>query len=175
MAESLSTLSTISFAVAGICLVLAIIFWFFFKIPIVIGDLSGRTARKSIAKMRAVNEKTGAKSYKESKNNAARGKLIGTMPDSDKLAKKNVVDDGQRPETGLLAENRTEEVGTEETGVLLDEATGILESEATGLLIDENATESLVKLTQTYRKRAGGMKLTMLEEVMLIHTNEVIE
>ena len=70
MAQTLQTLSIISFAVAGVCLVLAVFFWFFFKIPIVIGDLSGRTARKSIAKMRAANEKSGAKSYKESKTNA---------------------------------------------------------------------------------------------------------
>lgn len=174
MAETLSTLSTISFAVAGVSLALAIFFWFFFKIPTVIGDLSGRTARKSIAKMRAANEKTGAKSYKESKTNAARGKLTGTMPDSEKLSKKKILDDDQRPETGLLAENRADGVNTEETGIL-DEATGILDSEATGLLVDENATEPLVTPTQTYSKRTGGMKLTMLEEVMLIHTNEVIE
>lgn len=175
MAETLSTLSTISFAVAGVSLTLAIFFWFFFKIPTVIGDLSGRTARKSIAKMRAANEKTGAKSYKESKTNAARGKLTGTMPDSEKLSKKKLADDEQRPETGLLAENRADGVDTEETGLLLEEATGILESEATGLLVDENATEPLVTPTQTYSKRTGGMKLTMLEEVILIHTDEVIE
>lgn len=35
-----------------------------FKIPIVIGDLSGRTAKKSIERMRLNNEKTGNKSYK---------------------------------------------------------------------------------------------------------------
>lgn len=175
MAETLSTLSTISFAVAGVCLAIAIFLWFYFKIPTVIGDLSGRTARKSIAKMRAANEKTGAKTYKESRTNAARGKLTGTMPDSEKLLKKNVVDNDQRPETGLLAENRAEGIETEATGVLVDEATGILDAEATGLLIDENATEPLITSTQSYTKRSGGMKMNMLEEVMLIHTNEVIE
>lgn len=80
MAETLQLLSIISFAVAAVCLVLAVFLWFFFRIPDVIGDLSGRTARKSIAKMRAANEKSGSKSYKESKANAERGKLTGTMP-----------------------------------------------------------------------------------------------
>ena len=108
MAQTLQTLSIISFAVAGVCLVLAIFFWFFFKIPTVIGDLSGRTARKSIAKMRAANEKTGAKSYKESKTNAERGKLTGTMPDSGKLKKKITASDDGKPETGLLAENKAD-------------------------------------------------------------------
>ena len=80
MAQTLQTLSVISFVIAGACLVLAVFFWLFFKIPTVIGDLSGRTAKKSIAKMRAANEKTGTKSYKESRINAERGKLTGTIP-----------------------------------------------------------------------------------------------
>lgn len=173
MAQTLQTLSIISFAVAGVCLVLAIFFWFFFKIPTVIGDLSGRTARKSIAKMRAANEKTGAKSYKESKTNAERGKLTGTMPDSGKLKKKKDVTDDGKPETGLLAENKADGLESEATGVL-DEATGILESETTGLLIDENATAPLDTPAHQHPARTGGKKLEMVEEVMLVHTDEVI-
>lgn len=166
MAQTLQTLSIISFAVAGVCLVLAIFFWFFFKIPTVIGDLSGRTARKSIAKMRAANEKTGAKSYKESKTNAERGKLTGTMPDSDKLKKKKDVPDDGKPETGLLADNMAEELDSE--------ATGILGSETTGLLIDENATAPLDSPVHKQVPRTGGKKLEIIEEVMIIHTDEVI-
>ena len=172
MAQTLQTLSIISFAVAGVCLVLAIFFWFFFKIPTVIGDLSGRNARKSIAKMRAANEKSGVKAYKESKTNAERGKLTGTMPaDSGKL-KKTVTNDG-KPETGLLAENMAEGLEFEATGVL-DEATGILGSETTGLLIDENATAPLDTPVNKHPVRSGGKKLEMIEEVMLVHTDEVI-
>ena len=166
MAQTLQTLSIISFAVAGVCLVLAIFFWFFFKIPTVIGDLSGRTARKSIAKMRAANEKTGAKSYKESKTNAERGKLTGTMPDSDKLDKKNEVPDDDKPETGLLADNKADGLDSEETGVL--------ESETTGLLIDENATAPLDVPSHNPIVRTGGKKLEIIEEVILVHTEEVI-
>ena len=166
MAQTLQTLSIISFAVAGVCLVLAIFFWFFFKIPTVIGDLSGRTARKSIAKMRAANEKTGAKSYKESKTNAERGKLTGTMPDSGKLKKKTTASDDGKPETGLLAENKAD--GLE------SEATGVLESETTGLLIDENATAPLDVPSHNPIVRTGGKKLEIIEEVILVHTEEVI-
>lgn len=174
MAQTLQTLSIISFAVAGVCLVLAVFFWFFFKIPMVIGDLSGRTARKSIAKMRAANEKTGAKAYKESKTNAERGKLTGTMPNMGKPKKKKEVSDNGKPETGLLAENKADGLESEATGVL-DEATGILESDTTGLLIDENATASLDTPAQKHTARTGGKKIEMIEEVMLIHTDEVIE
>lgn len=166
MAQTLQILSIISFAVAGVCLVLAIFFWFFFKIPTVIGDLSGRTARKSIAKMRAANEKTGAKSYKESKTNAERGKLTDTMPGSDKLKKKKTVSDEEKPETGLLADNMAEGIDSE--------ATGILESETTGLLIDDDATAPLGSPAHKPIEHTGGKKLVMIEEVMLIHTEEVI-
>ena len=151
MAQTLQTLSIISFAVAGLCLVLAVFFWFFFKIPSVIGDLSGRTARKSIAKMRAANEKTGVKSYKESKTNAERGKLTGTMPDSGKLNKKNPTPINGQPETGLLSDNKAEG------------------------LVDENATAPLDTPTQRAVVRTGGKKIEILEEIMFIHTEEVIE
>lgn len=173
MVQTLQTLSIISFTIAGICLVLAVFFWFFFKIPTVIGDLSGRTARKSIAKMRAANEKTGAKSYKESKTNAERGKLTGTMPDSGKLKKKKEVPDDGKPETGLLAENKADGLESEATGVL-GAATGNLESETTGLLIDENATAPLDTPAHKPPVRTGGKKIEIIEEVMFIHTDEVI-
>lgn len=166
MAETLSLLSIISFAVAGVCFVLAIFFWFFFKIPTVIGDLSGRTAKRSIAKMRAANEKTGVKSYKESKSNAERGKLTGTMQHSKKLKQEQDPSD-DRPDTGLLNDNRADDDSSE--------ATGMLESETTGLLVDEDATAPLNNpVTHKPTKREGGVKLEMIEEIMLIHTDEVI-
>lgn len=170
MAQTLQLLSIISFAVAGACLVLAVFFWFFFKIPNVIGDLSGRTARKSIARMRAANEKTGSKSYKASKTNAERGKLTGTMPGIGKAKKSD-----KNPETGLLTENKADGSDTEATGILDDEATGILGSETTGLLVDENATAPLDADNPITPARTGGKKLEMIEEVMLVHTDEVIE
>lgn len=167
MAETLSILSIISFAVAGASFVLAAFFWFFFKIPTVIGDLSGRTARKSIAKIRAANEKTGAKTYKESKTNAERGKLTGNIPESAKLNKKESHTNSDKPETGLLAANKAGSINSEETGML--------DSEATGLLIDEEATAALDTAAPPAAKRTGGKALKLMEEVMLIHTDEVIQ
>lgn len=164
MAETLQLLSIISFAVAAACLVLAIFLWFFFKIPNVIGDLSGRTARKSIARMRAANEKSGSKSYKESKANAERGKLTGTMPGIQKKKTDGLNDN--KPETGLLNDNKAEGVESE--------TTSMLESETTGLLVDDEATAPLNAPVQKPRVKVGGKKLKMLEEVILIHTDEVI-
>lgn len=159
MAQTLQTLSIISFAVAGVCLVLAVFFWFFFKIPTVIGDLSGRTARKSIAKMRAANEKTGVKSYKESRTNAERGKLTGAIPNSGNLAKKDNISNNGKPETGLLLENMATDMGT---------------GEATGLLIDEQATAPLDTPVSSQPVRTSAKKLEMLDEVICVHTDEAI-
>lgn len=166
MAHTLQILSVIFFAVAGACLVLAVFFWFFFKIPTVIGDLSGKTARKSIAKMRAANEKTGTKYYKTSKINAERGKLTGTIPDIDKKREVN-----KNPETAILAENKADGLNSETTQILDNDETDILDNEATGLLVDEDSTA----LPGTAaRAGTGGKSLELIEEVMIIHTNEVI-
>ena len=97
MADILNTVSVIFFIAAGVFAVLAIALWFLFKIPIVIGDLSGRTAKKSIERMRLNNEKTGNKSYKTSKSNLERGKLTGTMEGMKQSDEANA-------ETGLLNE-----------------------------------------------------------------------
>lgn len=163
MAETLSTLSIVAFAVAGVSLVLAIVLFIYFKIPTVIGDLSGRNAKKSIARMRSSNEKSGSKSYRASETNAARGKLTSTMPgigDQQKVKKTEgkTTAQEQMPETGLLAENKAS-----------------LKEESTVLLDDTEETALLAETPKEPAKRVGGVKLALLEEVILIHTDEVIE
>lgn len=171
-AEILSLVSLISYIVAGVCLALAVFFWFFFKIPVIIGDLSGRTAKKSIEKMRQSNERSGHKVYRSSATNAARGKTTDTMPSSEKLKKttaevaKPAASTDVQPETGVLNENKAEVVYGEETAALDVE-------EATTLLVSAEETTAL-NVENIPAKRAGGKKLTMINEVMLISTDEVI-
>lgn len=192
-AEILSLISTISFVVAGISAALAIFFWISFNIPSVIGDLSGRTARKSIARMRATNERAGGKGYRPSATNAGRGKLTDTMGHSKKLgaAKKAEPKPGAklpetgRPETGLLDQNKAAAALTPQTDLLADaEATApladenatapLVDEDATAPLIDEDATAPLIDQSYVPVRPAGGKRLQMLDEVILIHTNEVI-
>lgn len=163
MAETLTTLSVVSLIVAALCAILAAVLFIVFKIPTVIGDLSGRTARKSIARMRSNNEKSGVKSYRTSSANAARGKLTSTMHgiDKQKSSKKDVAkasEFGQMPETGLLAENK-----------------GAATEESTALLITPDETDILTETLQPPASRGKGIELNMLEEVMLVHTDEVIQ
>lgn len=165
MAETLKFLSIISFTVSGVCMAFAVFFWIFFKIPDVVGDLSGRNARKSIAKMRTANEKTGLKFYRESKTNAERGKLTEKIL-QEKPKRKNVNLEPIRPETGILATNKADKFESEETY--------ILRSEETGLLMDGEAVTSPLN-SRVYRQRMTSKKLKIIEEVMIVHTKEVIE
>ena len=126
MADTLSLISLISFIVAGACLGLAVIFWFAFGIPKVIGDLTGRTARKSIAGMRARNEAAGSRIFRRSDVNAGQGGFVATVSGPAQT---------QLQETEPL----------------------------TGAITEEIETEVLSK------------QLIMLEEIVLIHTDEVIE
>ena len=170
LAEILSLISLISYIVSGVCLVLAVFFFIKFNIPAVIGDLSGRTARKSIARLRASNEKAGGQGYKPSAANVNRGKLTDTMHHAEKpaaTAKGKTEASDQRPETGLLAENKATAVPVQQTALLEDE-------DATGLLIDDDATAPLHEEPVQKARRTGGKKLVMLDDVMLIHTDEVL-
>lgn len=162
MAETLQSLSVISLAAAAVCFVLSVFLWFLFKIPHVIGDLSGRTARKSIARIRMANEQSGSKSYKAGRQNVLRGKLTDTMVGGKKKKKGPLYD--KDTETGLLGENQTEETGA---------ATTVgLQSETTGLLVETEATVKLDTKAPKPKRGTGGKKLKLLEEVILIHTDE---
>lgn len=167
MAETLSMISNISFVAAGICLIVAITFFIRFKIPSVIGDLSGRNARKSIEQMRKFNEKSGSKSYKPSKSNVERGKLTETMQGLGAGEKENGNQNGSYSETSLLKENQINLSRESETELLYDD-------ETTGLLQDENETVLLDDGTGKRMEKDERIPIHILEEVILIHTDEVI-
>ena len=71
-----------------------------------------------------------------------------------------------RPETGLLGENRA-------AGPQGDE-TMILDSEESTRLLDEDETSLPVENRPAPARRSRGVKMTMLDEVILIHTDTVI-
>lgn len=159
MADILHTISIVSFVLAGLFVSLAITLWFVFKIHNIIGDLSGRNAKKSIALMRQNNEKSGDKSYKASAKNAERGKLTETM--------KGLKENEANEETGLLKENIVHSYETEATGLLVD-------VEATGLLNEVEETESLESSQILLNRPVSTVRIKLVDEKMLIHTEEVI-
>ena len=81
MAEVLHSLSIVLLIISGVLMITSIVLWRVFKIPKVIGDLSGSNARKSIANLRAENEK------------------------KSRLKETHIRKTGKTSETGLLKEN----------------------------------------------------------------------
>ena len=165
-AEILSLVSKIAYVVAGVSLVLALFFWFKFRIPSVISDLSGRTARKSIAKIREHNEKQQGKKTGADRKKAPAVKAEKVSSNSQTAVRKQQAVADVRPETGLLGENRA-------AGPQGDE-TVILDSDESPRLLDEDATSVLVENRPAPAPRSRGVKMTMLDEVILIHTDTVI-
>ena len=158
MAEVLHTLSTISFILAAVFVMLAIVLWFTLKIPNVIGDLSGRNARKSIEQMRQNNEKTGNKSYRPSQKNLARGKLTETMK------ARRQTDNWQ--ETGILSENAAQKYDARATELLADE-------EETEILTGTLETEAMEGESAKNRE-PSSVVIKVLEEIILVHTEEIL-
>lgn len=158
MADILNTVSIISFIAAGVFTVLAIAFWVIFKIPTVMGDLSGRNAKKSIERMRRNNEKTGNKVYKTSEKNLERGKLTGSMEAAKQAGTMN-------GETGLLNENMATNYDSRATGLLNDETAPMDGSEET-----EQLDDAVAKV----ERQPASIHIKLIDRVLIIHTEEVI-
>lgn len=161
MAEILSAVSMISYIAAGVFAAATAALWFLFKIPSVIGDLSGRSAKKSIEKMRVHNEKTGKKSYRSSAENEKRGKL------TEKMDRKNDSKPGKSYETGVLSENNPQKRQIEETELLT-------EGEATSPLDEGAETEPLYEQETGMKRNPAAVNIELLEEVVFLHTDETM-
>lgn len=153
MAETLSLISLISFLAAGVFAILAVILWFVFRIPTVAGELSGRIAKKSIERMRKSNEEAGKNSRtpgafkREEKNSTVSVRQAGS--------------EGDDAETGLLAERTARVYHSKETEELTEESvTETLDAGETG---------------RGRERRVSAVKIELLEEILFIHTKEVIE
>ena len=184
-AEILSTISTISYVISALCLVLSVFFWFKYKIPSVYGDLSGRTARKSIAQMRENNEKSGNKFYKPSSTNKERGKVTEAIEKIQKETNKNEQQDSSETTplddtsplddlaTTKLSSDETTELQTLETEQLnAEETTELSVNEETAILGNDNETEMLSPSEMRSTINSNQCQLTIIEEVMIINTNE---
>lgn len=155
MADTLSVISLVSYLAAAVFAAASVVLWFVFKIPSVIGDLSGRNAKKSVEQMRKANEKSGNKLYGSRAPITPGGK--GAKKTGENPGKKAKA--GADYETGLLGENKAQPAGTS----------------TTGLLDEENETGPL----ETGELMGGGqirrrVDLTLREEIMFVHTDEVL-
>lgn len=166
MADIYNIISIVAFSLAGIFLILSIFFWFKYKIPKIIGDLSGRTARKSIAQMRSENEKSGARPQNVRYHTAKTEKQIENQTAGEKLVTPdvNIVPNTPpiNPIPPVIPQN-ADFGGTE----VIDYSEG-----ATALL--DSGTEVLNYDPSESYKKQQVCELDIIQNLVLIHTDEII-
>ena len=196
MASALSIVSIIAFVLAGLFLAVAVALWFIFGVPGVIGDLTGRNARRSVQQLRSANERTGGKSYRPSKTNLERGMLTSTMAHSrtniqtanssqTHQSVESSAASGTFSETGMMDENKAMMYAGDETTSL-----GESDSMATMALdqggetmslgnwqsdMDDSEMETSTLSPNGVAEMSGPKKtITMVEETVFIHTDSEI-
>lgn len=178
MASTLSNLSVISFILSGVFFAVSIALFVLLKIPKVIDYFTNRSAKKSVKQMVSSNGTSTIASFQTSPGNKARGKVTeqvdALQPQKKKTGSLAKTPSSQqrspeeRPETGLLSEkeHRTAYLNTEEE-LVLD-----LASETESL--DDHATSVLPETIEKVASNRPRIEMAKLEEVMLIHTDEVL-
>lgn len=155
------------FTIAGIAAagmaVISIFLFFWLKIPAVIGDLTGKTARKGIEAIRSGNTRSGNKKYGSSEVNLRRGKLTAKMTPSGSLKEQNT-------EAGYGL--KTQELHSGETTVLSGQ--GLNE---TTVLSEPGLNETTI-LSQTQLGENNVLSCNLeivfeiLQDITIIHTQE---
>ena len=157
---------------AGLSLIIAVILFFVLKIPSVIGDLTGSTARKAIENIRNQNESSGDKTYKSSAVNRERGKLTDKITPTGTLIK--------NPTDLMGGAMATTKIGTQQLAAEAQQAyeTSLLEengSNETTVLNTSGAGETTVLEQTAVEQGAGNTNIFVIEyEITFIHTDEVI-
>lgn len=155
---------------ALITLVFGVFCFIKFNIPRIIGDLSGRNAKKSIEQMRAENEKSGKKSFRPHPAAVDRGTLTEQIKENKKVSKE------------LSKTKKTSNIGpdpiNDESG-----ATDVLDyiNATTKLEYNANDTETLSMGTEVLSNRAMQevpsetiFKMKKVQDIVFIHTKETI-
>lgn len=191
MAQVYNIISIVGFSLAGIFFILAVVFWIRFNIPKIVGDLTGRTARKSISQMRSENERSGKKVYtpqSSAGSGSIRLKNLGDEKTASLSVEKGSKSD-ENEKTELLEQQAETELLTEgmETELLSQEMETelLMEAEDTTLLggTDELLEESYVYDDETGLLDEGTMLLNeegnvrdfrIIQSIVYIHTQEVI-
>ncbi len=189
MTQVYNIISIVAYSLAGVFFLVSVFLWFKFGIWEIIGDLSGRNAKKSIKQMRQENENSGVNLYRPAGSYGARGdsgeisvrqnstktetggmdtggmktggmKTGSITTDGMKVTRTVPMDEGSN-ETTLLDSGAIELLDEGATELLDDGATELLDEGATQLL-DEGATELLDEGT------------TVLSETVVENRNTVV-
>ncbi len=160
--ETYHLIFIISAILCGIMVVVSVLLFIALKIPKVIGDLTGSTARKAIEDIRNQNESTGNKTYKSSMVNKERGKLTDKISQSG-----NLISNASNSLVGAMSTEKiaSQQLTSEETTVLsVDNETTVLSED---ILFASDETTLLSQFDNV-------SAFTIEYEITYIHTNEEI-
>ena len=149
------------FVLAAVFLVISVVLFVRRKIPMIIGDLSGKTRARAIAQLREENEKSGAKLHRSSTYNINRGPLTASV-ESEPTAKKEperpafiVAHPSKRLDTGEIASTKATDVLTPGTSVLpQSKETAVLQPGTTVLDNPDGSKPTTVLETQNVEATA---------------------
>lgn len=149
-----------------VMLFVAVFLFFFFRIPTVIGDLTGSNARKAIENIRNSNEQSGRTVHKTSTLNLERGKLTDKMTPSGRIAKSATFtkEIAISPGTQKISQDSLH-VYSEETVVLSSDETTVLQPDETMVLSEETTVLDQGVMLPTF---------AIEYEITYIHTSEII-
>lgn len=152
----------VSLILACIMLIISVILFFVLKIPAVIGDLSGVTAKKAIEGIRNQNEESGEKTYKSSLVNKERGRL------TDKISPTGSLHTPLSDRLGFGM--KTEKISTQQLAMTESGETVVLNpiGETTVLVSTAGETEVLSVISQEF----GFFQIE--QEITFVHTQEII-
>lgn len=138
---------------AIIMLVVTVILFFVLKVPKLIGDLSGRTARKGIENIRAQNAQSGDKRYQAGAANQSRVTVTDKISPSGQIIPKSSI------ATGIM----TEKINTQEE--IPNDTEVLVESQNTEVLSDSSFAGETCRLNNIFQ---------IEYEICFIHTEEKI-
>lgn len=149
---------------SAVMFIVSLLLLVFLKIPRVINDLTGRTAKKAIRNIREQNISSGEKKYKTSAVNAERGKLTDKISTTGSIIQKG----GKSPMNVAVATEKisTQQLeGADETTVLYNEETSVLTPE------QNLSGETDVLDSVNYPETAG---FVIEFDITFVHTGEII-
>jgi Sec-independent protein translocase protein TatA len=164
----------------AVMFVVSVILFITLKIPNVIGDLTGRNAKKAIENIRKQNEASGGKAYKASAVNLERGRLTDKMTPSGNLQRRGITS-GFGVHTEKISTMKLEQQAS--VGMDTDNEsneTMVLEqnySNETTVLSPQNVGETTVlssHMPQNPSETTVLNQFMVLEDITFIHTDEII-
>jgi Sec-independent protein translocase protein TatA len=164
-AQGWMIIGIVGFSLAAVLIIVAVLLFIRWKIPAVVGDLTGRTEKKQIQKMRQAKAEAANKVNLRPQAYERGEAQVGFEQEKGDFAPQ-----GRVERTDVLEES-TGEAGTEK----LSQATDVLELE-----MDANATTILSDTDvepQPLRdeRSAGAVAFQIVKSVVMVHTSEVIE